>query len=218
MAIPGRIRKQILPGLNLVIRLELNADTLSDQLPKKVKRLSTFWKSPEAKNAQALSAQRVEMFWKNNVYRVYNKGSGNLGKACIATPVGPGLVISMGNLYHVHRYQRSGAYGIWEYGHFLRTGTAASPGAYSHWLGVRVRHGTHPGVAQSKYWKPWMNIFRPAARRIYKQAIGTGMKGFIRSVMAGTSGSHGVSGWTSEGMKSQFFVSQANAVKGGGWK
>ncbi len=214
MSVPQYIRKQILPGVILVIRLDADDTVLSKVIPGTINQLAGFWKSSQADVAQRMAATKISKFWETNVYRVYTKHSGNLGRACVID-VQPGRIdVGLGRLYHVHNYQ---GFRMWEYSRYIQNGFGQSSGAYSPRLGVRIKRGTHPGVPQSKFWKPWLNIFRPNARRIYRQSIKQGLVEYTNAVLAHKSIMKRTTGWTSIGMKEQFFVSQPNAIRGG-WK
>lgn len=132
---------------------------------------SDLWESGPGMAAIQNVILKGQEYWITNVYNHYNRGTGQLGGACLIQFQDGKFVVSMKPLIDMD----SGT----EYGRSIRRGIPPGVGRYDPKLRIRKHTGYYPGVSRSKFWEPWMAEFQPMFKSIVREETMHAVRAYI---------------------------------------
>jgi len=122
-----------------------------------------MWSGGPGKAAISRIVQRGNFYWATNVYKYYNRHTGQLGNSCMVQYVNGKFVVSMKPLMDLETGR--------EYGGSIRHGVSPGVGRYDPIIGKRRHTGYFPGVSQNAHWNPWIREFRMAFKQIVREEV-----------------------------------------------
>ena len=136
-----------------------------------------FWTSNVGKMAIARIIERGNTYWRQNVYKHYDRHTGQLGNASMVTFTGGKFRVIMKPMIDLETGR--------EYSRAIKRGISPGVGAYDPKLGKRKHTGFYPGVSTSKFWNPWMREFRPAFKQIVREEVRLATKMYVKQAVRG---------------------------------
>jgi hypothetical protein len=128
-----------------------------------IQESGNLWGSGPGKNAIARIVQRGNLYWATNVYKYYNRHTGQLGGSSYVQFMNGKFVVGMKPLIDLE----TGT----SYGKAIRQGISPGVGRYDPVISKRRHTGYYPGVSQNAHWNPWMREFRMAFKQIVREEV-----------------------------------------------
>lgn len=136
-----------------------------------------FWATPVGQIAISRIIERGNAYWRQHVYKYYDRHTGQLGNASMVTFMDGRFRVIMKPMMDLETGR--------EYGKAIRRGISPGVGAYDPKLGKRKHTGYFPGVSKSKFWDPWMREFRPAFKQIVHEEVRLATRMYVKQVLRG---------------------------------
>ena len=136
---------------------------------------TNIWESGPGKQAIQRIVTRGNHYWATNVYKYYNRHTGQLGNSCNVQSMGGRFVVAMKPLIDLE----TGT----SYGRAIRQGISPGVGRYDPTIGKRRHTGYFPGVSQNAHWNPWMREFRMAFKDIVREEVLLATRSHLKQVL-----------------------------------
>jgi len=136
---------------------------------------TNLWGSGPGKQAISRIVQRGNLYWATNVYKYYNRHTGQLGNSCAVQFMGGTFVVAMRPLIDLETGM--------SYGKAIRQGISPGVGRYDPIIGKRRHTGYFPGVSQNAHWNPWMREFRQAFKQIVREEVLLATRTHLKQVL-----------------------------------